>query len=87
MILQIFTRPVNNTTLFQIRLIAKPLTACIAFCFCSLFAWAQKPLTDSRESSYYTYIYKLNAQDVLKIYKYPDTDPDADILRHPVDSF
>jgi hypothetical protein len=87
MILHTFSRPAHHAGLFQIPLMKKSFPVIILFCFCHLLIYAQKPLTDSRVSSYYTYIYKLSPEDVLKIYKYPDTDPDANILRHPVDSF
>lgn len=49
--------------------------------------FAQKQLTPSRQSSFYTYIYKIGPDDVLRFYKYPDKDPDEKILQHPVDSF
>ncbi|MEO3406258.1 carboxypeptidase-like regulatory domain-containing protein [Mucilaginibacter sp. CAU 1740] len=51
------------------------------------FAYAQKPLTPSRQSSYYTYIYKITADDVLKFYQHPNKKPDEKILHNPVDSF
>ncbi|QEC79439.1 alpha-2-macroglobulin family protein [Mucilaginibacter ginsenosidivorax] len=55
------------------------------------FVWghlfAQKLLTPSRQSSYYTYIYKITPADVLLFYKYSDKHPDERILQHPVDSF
>lgn len=49
--------------------------------------FAQKPLTPSRKSSYYTYLYKLEPADVLKFYTFPGKDPDEKILHSPVDSF
>ncbi|MDB5149055.1 MAG: hypothetical protein JWQ57_3075, partial [Mucilaginibacter sp.] len=55
--------------------------------FCINAAFAQKPLTPSRQSSYYTYIYKLTANDVFKFYRYPRKNPDEQILRNPIDSF
>lgn len=50
-------------------------------------AFAQRPLTNSRQSSYYTYIYKLSAADVLGFYKSPLKPFDDKVLRNPVDSF
>lgn len=50
-------------------------------------AFSQKLLSPSRQSSYYTYIYKLSPADVLNFYKHPGKDPDENILRNPVDSF
>src|ERR1700753_2299361 len=48
---------------------------------------AQKLLSKSRQSSYYTYIYKLEPEQVLNIYKNPNKKLDDNILHHPVDSF
>ncbi len=50
-------------------------------------AFSQKLLSPSRQSSYYTYIYKLSPANVLNFYKHPGKDPDENILRYPVDSF
>lgn len=50
-------------------------------------AFAQRPLTTSRQSSYYTYIYKLSAPDVLAFYKAPQKPFDDKLFRNPVDSF
>jgi TonB-dependent SusC/RagA subfamily outer membrane receptor len=55
--------------------------------FCTIICHAQKPLTNSRQSSYYTYLYKINDADLLKRYQQPDTDPKDTELKHPVDSF
>ncbi|MGF7074857.1 carboxypeptidase-like regulatory domain-containing protein [Mucilaginibacter sp. 3215] len=55
--------------------------------FCITAAFGQKPLTPSRQSSYYTYIYKITAGDVLKFYRYPRKKPDEQILHNPIDSF
>lgn len=52
-----------------------------------LQSYAQRPLTNSRTTSYYTYIYELKPEDVLKFYKYPDQDIKDEILHKPVDSF
>lgn len=51
------------------------------------FAYAQKPLTNSRQSSYYTYIYKLTPEEVLSYYKNPKKRLDENILQNPIDSF
>jgi len=48
---------------------------------------AQKPLTNSRQSSYYTYLYKIADADLLKRYQQPDADPKDTELSNPVDSF
>lgn len=55
--------------------------------FCITAAFAQKPLTPSRQSSYYTYIYKITADEVFKFYRYPRKNPDEQILHNPIDSF
>jgi alpha-2-macroglobulin len=49
--------------------------------------YSQKPLTPSRQSSYYTYIYKLNDADMLSYYKQPDKAPVEKMIRTLVDSF
>jgi TonB-dependent SusC/RagA subfamily outer membrane receptor len=59
----------------------------ILIAICISPAFSQKLLSPSRQSSYYTYIYKLSPADVLNFYKHPGKDPDENILRHPVDSF
>ena len=53
----------------------------------SMACYAQKPLTNSRQSSYYTYIYKLRPEDVLNFYLHPDKEFDEHLLHHPIDSF
>ncbi|HTD99574.1 MAG TPA: alpha-2-macroglobulin family protein [Mucilaginibacter sp.] len=67
----------------------KKATLCLLFLSCfSLIGYAQqKPLTPSRQSSYYTYIYRLKPEDVLKFYKYPDKVISDNILHALVDSF
>ncbi|WP_114940245.1 alpha-2-macroglobulin family protein [Mucilaginibacter endophyticus] len=55
--------------------------------FCIITTFAQKRLTPSRQNSFYTYIYKVTADDVLKFYQHPDKKPDEQILRNPIDSF
>jgi TonB-dependent SusC/RagA subfamily outer membrane receptor len=54
---------------------------------CESPAFSQKLLSPSRQSSYYTYIYKLSPADVLNFYKHPGKDPDENILHNPLDSF
>lgn len=66
------------------------LTRLLFFIVLSLTAFggfAQRPLTDSRQGSYYTYIYKLSDADLAKFYTGKDYVPDDAMLRHPVDSF
>ncbi|WP_426589233.1 carboxypeptidase-like regulatory domain-containing protein [Mucilaginibacter sp. R-33] len=55
--------------------------------FCITAALGQKPLTPSRQSSYYTYIYKITDGDVFKFYRYPRKKPDEQLLHNPIDSF
>lgn len=55
-------------------------------CLASFVSFAQKPLTNSRQSSYYTYIYKLEAEEVLWFYKNKNIDPGDKILHTVVDS-
>jgi TonB-dependent SusC/RagA subfamily outer membrane receptor len=50
-------------------------------------AAAQKKLTTSRQSSYYTYIFKLNADEVEWLYKHPGEAPPDQIFHTVVDSF
>jgi TonB-dependent SusC/RagA subfamily outer membrane receptor len=59
----------------------------ILFCLNTLFCSAQKKLTNSRTGSYYTYLYKLNEADLLKIHQYPNIELTDAMLTHPVDSF
>src|ERR1700712_893507 len=59
----------------------------VLFCFCSTISFAQKKLTDSRTGSYYTYIYKVSNQNVLKLYNNADYRLDDEALVQPVDSF
>jgi hypothetical protein len=56
-------------------------------CITGIFCLAQKPLTNSRQSSYFTYIYGLKAEDVLRFYKHPGEKADENILHNPIDSF
>jgi TonB-dependent SusC/RagA subfamily outer membrane receptor len=55
--------------------------------FCAGLCRAQKPLTHSRQSSYYTYLYKIADADLLKRYKNSASVPQDSELTHPVDSF
>lgn len=49
--------------------------------------FGQKMLTPSRQSSFYTYIYKISPDDVLRFYKHPDDTLNENILHNPIDSF
>ncbi|MES2113172.1 MAG: carboxypeptidase-like regulatory domain-containing protein [Bacteroidota bacterium] len=49
-------------------------------------AYAQRPLTDSRISSYYTYIYKLDASDISQFYNHRNKEPGDKLLHNLVDS-
>jgi TonB-dependent SusC/RagA subfamily outer membrane receptor len=68
------------------QLFTRTLTILTLLIACSN-AFAQRPLTTSRQSSYYTYIYKLNSTDVLAFYKTPEKPIDEKLLHNPVDSF
>jgi len=68
-------------------LINRAAVLTLLLCFAAFLGYAQKPLCNSRQSSYYTYIYKLKPEDVLKFYKNPGKAPDQNILHQPVDSF
>lgn len=52
-------------------------------CFSSTFA--QKSLTKSRQSSYYTYIYPISDETVKSLYHGKKLD--ESILKNPIDSF
>lgn len=65
----------------------KTLPVSLLFGLLASLSYAQKPLTNSRQSSFYTYIYKLNPEEVLNFYKYPGAAPDEKLLQHPIDSF
>lgn len=71
----------------MLSLYKKTLLLILITVFFTGHLFAQKLLTPSRQSSFYTYIYKIAPADVLMFYKYPDKDPDEKILQHPVDSF
>ena len=87
MIIPIFNRPSTKRGLLQQRFMKKALSALLFLCFTGLICQAQKPLTNSRQSSYYTYIYKLKPEDVLRFYQHPDKDLDDKVLHNPIDSF
>ena len=57
----------------------------LLLCFFAASSYAQKALTNSRTGSYYTYVYKISDQDLLKIYKTPALQPDDKMLHQPVD--
>ena len=69
------------------QLFTKPLIIFALMFVFSNSAWSQKLLTPSRQSSYYTYIYKLSDADVLAFYKSPAKPFDDRALHNPVDSF
>ncbi len=73
--------------LLQPHHMRKTLLLLFFLCNAGFLCYAQKPLTSSRQSSYYTYIYKLKPEDVLSFYMHPGKDPDEKILRNPIDSF
>ncbi|MDN3580259.1 carboxypeptidase-like regulatory domain-containing protein [Mucilaginibacter flavus] len=56
-------------------------------CLFTMAAFAQRPLTSSKEHSYYTYIYKLTTAQVARFYTHPDDSLNENILHHPIDSF
>jgi len=87
MIIPIFSRPEKIVAILQFHNMKKTLSVLLFLCFTVFLCKAQKPLTNSRQSSYYTYIYKLSAEDVLNFYTHPGKDPDEKILHNPVDSF
>lgn len=68
-------------------LLKKILFTFLLLIFFTTILFAQRPLTKSRQSSYYTYLYKLTPADVLQFYKLGDKEPDAKILHTLVDSF
>ncbi|WP_394771831.1 carboxypeptidase-like regulatory domain-containing protein [Mucilaginibacter sp.] len=49
-------------------------------------SYAQRPLTDSRQSSVYTYVYKLDPLDIQSFYTHPGKEPDERIFHTVVDS-
>jgi TonB-dependent SusC/RagA subfamily outer membrane receptor len=55
--------------------------------FTSLFSIAQKPLTDSRRSSFYTYIYRVSDEAVLLFLKHKQQDIKEDALKDEVAKF
>lgn len=71
----------------MLSLYKKILLLTIVPCFIVGHVLGQKLLTPSRQSSFYTYIYKIGPDDVLRFYKYPNRQPDENILHNPVDSF
>ncbi len=59
------------------------------FCLCVLscgICFAQKPLTNSRASSYYTYIYALSDDDMKVFFEDTKKQPVDLALKHPIDS-
>jgi hypothetical protein len=64
----------------------KIIYVAIVLVFIGPVAFAQRPLTNSRQSSFYTYIYKISREDVWKMYKDADEAIDEKILVRPFDS-
>ena len=62
------------------------LSLIVLFCMISMFSSGQK-LTDSRHTSYYTYIYKLTDQEAKKIYRKSLRVVDPSYFHTMVDSF
>lgn len=68
-------------------LLRKNIFLFLPLIFCTATLFAQKPLTKSRQSSYYTYLYKLTPAEVLQFYKLGDKEPDAKVFHTLADSF
>ena len=87
MILLMFIKPLQTRLLLHTPAMDKRFVLLFFITLCFIACFAQKPLTTSRQSSYYTYIYKLEDQDVEKFYKQPNETLDEKMLHHPIDSF
>jgi hypothetical protein len=81
--MDIFIQPKKR---LRIRPCVKNFAVLLFLCFAAVAAYAQRPLSNSRQSSYYTYFYKLTPEDVLAFYKYPDKKLNDKILYNRVDS-
>ncbi|RYU86576.1 hypothetical protein EWM62_18150 [Mucilaginibacter terrigena] len=68
-------------------LLKKLLPLLLLLTFCPSLLFAQRPLTKSRQSSFYTYIYKLNAADVSAFYKTSKNKPGEQLMHTLTDSF
>ena len=82
-----FIQQTETWSLSHIQFMRRLFIVLLILFFSGFMASAQKLLTSSRQSSYYTYIYQLEPADVLNFYKLPDDSPGDKILRRPVDSF
>ncbi|MCO5946985.1 hypothetical protein [Mucilaginibacter flavidus] len=82
-----FNRQAKSTSQLQLQFMAKCLFFFIGLSLITFCCYAQRPLTDSRQSSVYTYIYKITDEDLLDFYMHPDKKPDDKILHNPIDSF
>ncbi|HEY9195032.1 MAG TPA: hypothetical protein VIM77_02165, partial [Mucilaginibacter sp.] len=71
----------------MLSLYKKTLLLIIIWGFIAGHVFGQKKLTTSRQSSFYTYIYKISPDDVLRFYTHPGDTLNENILRHPIDSF
>jgi len=84
-----FTHPLDifilSMSISSLSNLVKKLTI-LLLCLCTTYCFGQKKLTDSRTGSYYTYIYKISDDALLKLYQHPDVYPDDKILQRPVDS-
>jgi TonB-dependent SusC/RagA subfamily outer membrane receptor len=65
----------------------KILSSFLLLIVCTTTMFAQRPLTKSRESSYYTYIYKLSPADVISFYRSKQKKGNQELLHTLVDSF
>lgn len=81
------SRPANTGLSQLLRSITNGFALSLFLCITINICYAQRQLTNSRQSSYYTYIYKIATADVAKIYLKPDDVFTDKALEHPVDSF
>jgi len=80
------TLTINSNARFTAGFLTKALLITALLFMNGFSSFGQRPLTNSRQSSVYTYIYKISPEDVLKMYKDPDGDIDEKILVKPLDS-
>src|SRR5882757_3045657 len=82
-----FIRQAKTRSQSQLQFMGKRLFLFIILGLIAFGSYAQRPLSDSRQSSYYTYIYKIADEDLQNFYIHPEKRPDDKILYHPIDSF
>ncbi|MEP6613571.1 MAG: hypothetical protein ABJA76_16835, partial [Mucilaginibacter sp.] len=82
-----FIRQAKTTSQLQFQFMGKRLLFFIILSLVALVGYGQRPLTNSRQSSYYTYIYKITNADISDFYQKPDYKPADKILHNPIDSF